>query len=89
MSLPLILAQVADAHNLSPEKLLSKSRERRIVYARNEAIQRMRRELPYYTLQDIADVFGMHHTSVMYALGRVKREDTRTFGAAARWMNVS
>ena len=63
-----IIDQVAAAHRLTRADLIGSSKKARLVAARWEAIRRIRSELGY-SLPKIGRLFGMDHTSVLYATG--------------------
>lgn len=67
-----IIDRVARETGVPREVILSKRKDQEAVQARRNAIAACRKELPAYTLARIGEVFGMHHTSVMYAVKKFK-----------------
>jgi chromosomal replication initiation ATPase DnaA len=68
------IGAIAKKHGMNIELLMSKSRRRVVVTARNEAIRYVwGRHYPTWSYPVIGRFFGMDHTSIMYALGRLPK----------------
>lgn len=61
---------VAEDHGLRFGELCSGRRDRALVDARHEAIWRIHERCPLLSMPDIARIFGMNHTTVLWVLGR-------------------
>lgn len=64
-----IIAAAAARHGVKPEHILGKSRLTRIVQARHAAIRAVALSRPYTTGQ-LKAIFGLHHSTLIWALGR-------------------
>ena len=78
-----IQARVAASHGLTVELLIGPRQTRRIVSAGKEAIGLVRIELGLSTVQ-IGRAFHRHHTTILYALGRVKKAPRIALGGRSR-----
>ena len=68
-----IIAEVALKYNTPPAKLLERTRKRQTVWMRDEAISRMYFEVPYATLENVGQWFGLDYSSVRAAVIRQKK----------------
>ena len=68
-----IIAQVAADWGYTVKQLVSPRRERRIAYARFEAMYRLRNECPHMSLPMIGVRFGRDHTTVLNAIRRYRQ----------------
>jgi len=66
-----LIDEIADRHGLTAKELKSASRETFIVLTRKKCMQALRAE--GYTYEAIGWIFNRHHTTVMYALGDIKK----------------
>lgn len=62
------VSAIAKSHNLQLVDLLNPSKHRHIVKARNEAMFYVR-ETYDRTMTQIANIFNMHHSNVLHAIG--------------------
>lgn len=62
------VSRIAESHNLQLEDMLTQSRQRHIVQARNEAMWHIRENYSL-SLTQIANIFNMHHSNVLHAIG--------------------
>jgi chromosomal replication initiation ATPase DnaA len=53
--------------------VFGRSRVRKAVAVRHVSIRRVRAAFPLTTSRQLARFFGLHHTSVLYALGALSR----------------
>ena len=67
-----IINEVARAYGVPSHLLFAPLKERYILPPRYDAIRRLSAERSLSSTQ-IAEIFGMHHTGVLYALGRTKK----------------
>lgn len=64
-----IIRDVARETGIEAEHLIGRSRRKHIVHARQDAIRRVRQELPHLGLASIGRLFGgRDHTTVLHAL---------------------
>ena len=63
-----IIIAVAKKHRLVPEVVTGPSRNRKVVAARDEAVQAIRVRCPRMFLKEIGCYFGLHHSSVICIL---------------------
>lgn len=68
-----IIAMVAEHHRVKPEDILSRRLDRPAVYARHDAIKAVHMAKPHFSLSRIGRLFGRDHSTVCYALGRLKK----------------
>lgn len=76
-----ILTEVANMFSTSIEKMVCKTRKRRIVYARQYAMWRIYNELRV-SYKRVGDIFGLDHTTAMYAVHKfnaMSSEDIKAF----------
>lgn len=69
-----IVKYTAHEHGLGFKDVMSKCRTAHIVRARFIAIHRVYRAFPHWSLTQLGAFFSLDHTSVMFALGRLKRK---------------
>ena len=62
-----IIHAVAQKHELTTHDLIGKDKCRHMAWARHEAFDRIRKET-HMSLQAIARIFDMDHTSVLYGI---------------------
>jgi len=72
-----IIRATAAEHRLSYRDLITPAHFEHIVTARYVAIHRIARRYPRISCVQIGKHFGMDHTSILYALGRLKRRKPR------------
>lgn len=65
-----ILDTVARDHKVRVQEICGPRRTKRHVGARHEAIRLIHEACPELSTPDIASIFGLDHTSVIYVLGR-------------------
>lgn len=66
-----IIERAAQRHGCSVEQLMSRSRERRLVDARNDAIRTVAAVFPDFSTPHLGEIFGgRDHTTILHALGR-------------------
>lgn len=70
-----VISQVAAFHGMSPDLVTLRTRQREIVYCRNEAFAHLRQL--GWSLPRIAKSFGMDHTSVLHG---VRKHDATAVG---------
>ena len=68
-----IIEEVCDRNVLTKELLFKKSKNRRLVRARYEAWTALR-AYALMTTQEIADLFGVHHTTVMHGMKKYEED---------------
>lgn len=68
--------EAAEYFELKPDDILSRSRRREYVRARQRVCETLRRH--GWTFRQIAAMFGLHYTSVMYLTNREFREGPHT-----------
>lgn len=67
-----IIREAAEAHGVGVRAVKSPGRVRRAVVARHDAIRRLHTECGHLTCTQIAAQFGVHHGTVLYALGATR-----------------
>src|SRR5262249_11689557 len=68
-----LIAEVAAAHGVSVEDLRGPRRFPHIVCARHAAMRRVHQAFQAKSFPEIGRVFARDHTTVMYALGRLRK----------------
>lgn len=76
-----LIQEVAAKHGVAVEAVLGPSRAKEVVRARYEAIRRLRRERKLTSAQ-IGRIIGRDPTTVLYALGALRRGWRRARSAA-------
>ena len=67
------IQQVADQHHITPAKLVSSSRNKDVVYVRNQAIYLVRKKFPHLSLNELGRFFGgRKHSTILNALRQAK-----------------
>lgn len=66
------IIEVAAKRNLKIKDILSKSRKRKLFYARMEIAQRLRDK--GYIIEDIASILNRDHSTIVYYLYYAKKE---------------
>jgi chromosomal replication initiation ATPase DnaA len=69
-----IVDEEAAKAGVSAESVLGPSRRRAVVAARHAAIRRVHETFPSKSTPDIGRIFARHHTTILYALGALKRK---------------
>lgn len=82
-----ILHEVAEKHGLGVMDLISSSRSRNVVFARQEAIFRLRMETSLSLPQIGRRLGGKDHTTVLHSIKRYlhRNGETETAGKIKRW----
>ncbi len=71
-----LIYSVASKHYLSPSKLVSLSRDKNIVYARNQAILLVHEKNPHLSLTQIGRIFGgRNHSTILHSLKQAKKQN--------------
>lgn len=76
-----IIREVAERHGVKPADILYGPRTAKLVDARHEAIVAVHHARPHWSYPDLARVFGLDHSSVIYAFQRSGLELGRTVEA--------
>ncbi|EIM25719.1 helix-turn-helix domain-containing protein [Microvirga lotononidis] len=66
-----IVRLIANRHGLQAADILGRTRTALVVAARHEAISSIYVEFPHWSLEKIAQFFGVHHTSVLHAIRKM------------------
>lgn len=72
-----IIRETALEFKLHPDELIGDSRESQVVFARYVAIHRIARAYPQKSSTQIGKLFNRDHTSILFALGRMKKKPLR------------
>lgn len=64
----LIVRAIAMRHGMRLEDIMGRGRTKPVVTARHEAIAAVYVEFSHWSLEAIAQFFGIHHTSVLHAI---------------------
>jgi chromosomal replication initiation ATPase DnaA len=73
-----IVRLVALRRDVSPDDIIGPRRDRHLVAARYEAIRLVKDHCPHLSYPGIGRVFHRDHTSILNALGRVKKNKKST-----------
>lgn len=87
LSIDRIVDYVCEAHELSGDQISSKSRERKIVSARNTAFY-MARKFTELSLEDIGARFNKRHSTVLKGITNIEREITLNTPAGRQIQSV-
>lgn len=68
---------VAQEHNVTVDELLGVCRQRHIVQARHAAWRKVASAMPTWSSTSLGDLFGVNHTTVLYALERTAESRRR------------
>jgi len=69
-----IIADAAALHQMNYRLVMSPRRTAPVVRARHAAIRAVHSAKPWLSSPDLGAIFGLDHTSILYALGRLKRK---------------
>lgn len=75
-----IVDQVAAGHGLTRAQILGPDRKRPLVIARHEAMRAVAAAYPSMSSPCIGRLFNRDHSTVLYALGRIKKRPAKTGG---------
>jgi chromosomal replication initiation ATPase DnaA len=76
-----IIKDVAEVHGVTVRDIFEKSREKKKVLARHEAIRRVAAAWPKSSTTHLGAFFNRDHTTILYALGRTTRNVIRSEAA--------
>lgn len=69
-----ILRDASDEFGFSVSDILGKGRVQGLVFARYVTLHRIARAMPHFSTPRLGRLFAMNHTSILFALGRLKRK---------------
>ena len=69
-----VIRAVAVAHGYGVADVLGPGRGRKIAEARNAALRAVEDRWPHLSSNQLGAIFARHHTTILHALGRLKRE---------------
>ena len=72
-----IIQTVALQHLIPVQKIMSRSRVRSVVSARNCAIRKIHLLKPWLSSTQIGEIFGRDHATILYVLGRLEKKPSR------------
>ena len=67
-----LVYKIAEEHEITVNSLLSKSRNIKIVTARNAAIKAVHKLMSHWSVVDLGVFFNLNHTTILYNLNRRK-----------------
>jgi len=72
-----IIQAVALAHRIPVREIMSRSRVRSILSARNCAIRKIHLLKPWLSSTQIGEIFGRDHVTILYVLGHLEKKPSR------------